>query len=203
MRYFQIDVEFNGFGGHLISLALVPEAVDGDPINEALPCPTPEPWTVAHVMPALRTNPISRPEMIEKLVAFLRGDPEPVIVADWPSLRVMPGKPPHDVEPRPDPSWLRVASFLGILPVVSALFGSDRIFKSRVIEGSGRTLIVENDDGDRFTCAFPTVHVLDVHPRRQRFGKAATPLTWRRSGSMTRGTSLSKRRERRAVPHAV
>jgi hypothetical protein len=42
MRYF-IDAEFNGFGGQLISLALVPEDRDAVPFYEALPCTEPEP----------------------------------------------------------------------------------------------------------------------------------------------------------------
>jgi hypothetical protein len=83
MRYF-LDAEFNGFGGPLISLALVPEDPEVAPFYEALPCAEPEPWVTDHVLPALQTQPISRPEMIAKLVAYLRGDPEPVVIADWP-----------------------------------------------------------------------------------------------------------------------
>jgi hypothetical protein len=83
MRYF-LDVEFNGFGGSLISLALAPEDLNAPPFYEALDCPTPEPWTLAHVIPVLRTTPISREEMIAKLEAYLRSDPEPVVTGDWP-----------------------------------------------------------------------------------------------------------------------
>lgn len=83
MRYF-LDAEFNGFGGHLVSLALVPQDLDVVPFYEALPCTEPEPWVVAHVLPVLRTSPISRPAMIAKLGAYLRDDPEPMVVADWP-----------------------------------------------------------------------------------------------------------------------
>jgi hypothetical protein len=83
MRYF-LDAEFNGFGGPLISLALVPQDVDSVPFYEALPCTKPEPWVRAHVLPVLNTRPVSRREMIAKLGGYLRGDPEPVIVADWP-----------------------------------------------------------------------------------------------------------------------
>ena len=50
MRYF-LDVEFNGFGGPLISLALVPEDPDAAPFYEALPCPKPDVWVAAHVLP--------------------------------------------------------------------------------------------------------------------------------------------------------
>jgi hypothetical protein len=83
MRYF-LDAEFNGFGGQLISLALVPEDPEAAPFYEALPCAEPEPWVANHVLPVLQTRPISRPEMITKLAAYLRGDSEPVVVADWP-----------------------------------------------------------------------------------------------------------------------
>jgi hypothetical protein len=83
MRYF-LDAEYNGFGGPLISLALVPEERDALPFYEALPCAGPEAWVAEHVLPVLRTRPISRPEMIAKLAAYLRDDAEPVMIADWP-----------------------------------------------------------------------------------------------------------------------
>lgn len=83
MRYY-LDAEFNGFGGQLISLALVPQDLDTLPFYEALECIDPEPWVVAHILPVLRTTPISRPAMITKLGSYLRTDPEPVMVSDWP-----------------------------------------------------------------------------------------------------------------------
>jgi hypothetical protein len=83
MRYF-LDVEFNGFGGQLISLALVPEDKKAAPFYQALHCAEPKPWVASHVLPVLRTRPISRSEMIAKLTAYLDGDPEPVVIADWP-----------------------------------------------------------------------------------------------------------------------
>jgi hypothetical protein len=83
MRYF-LDAEFNGFGGQLISLALVPEDRDAVPFYEALPCTEPDSWVAEHALPVLHTQPISRPEMMAKLEAYLRDDPEPVVIADWP-----------------------------------------------------------------------------------------------------------------------
>jgi hypothetical protein len=83
VRYF-LDAEFNGFGGQLISIALVPEDQAAAPFYEALPCAEPVPWVAEHVMPVLQTKPISRPEMIAKLAAYLRDDEEPIIVGDWP-----------------------------------------------------------------------------------------------------------------------
>ena len=43
VRYF-LDVEFNGFGGEVISLALVPEDRDAAEFYEVLGCADPVPW---------------------------------------------------------------------------------------------------------------------------------------------------------------
>ena len=59
MRYF-LDTEFNGFGGALISLALVPEAEGAPPFYAALDCPEPTEWVAAHVLPVLGIAPVSR-----------------------------------------------------------------------------------------------------------------------------------------------
>ena len=83
MRYF-LDAEFNGFGGSLISLALVPEDPRAPQFYEALACDAPEPWVADHVLKALNTQPITRSEMIAWLALYFRDDPEPVITADWP-----------------------------------------------------------------------------------------------------------------------
>ena len=40
MRYF-LDAEFNGFGGELISIALVPEDLSLTPFYEAIDCAEP------------------------------------------------------------------------------------------------------------------------------------------------------------------
>jgi hypothetical protein len=83
MRYF-LDAEYNGFGGPLISLALVPEVQESPSFYEALPCTDPQSWVAEHVLPVLQTRPISRPEMVAKLAAYLRGDSEPVMISNWP-----------------------------------------------------------------------------------------------------------------------
>ncbi len=77
------------------------------------------------------------------------------------------------------------------------------MYESRVIEGVGRTLIVENDDGDRFIFEFPTAHVLDVH--------LAGPPVWK-SGSApdvaaiwiddARHLATQAAREKGWLPHA-
>ncbi|HEY0624185.1 hypothetical protein [Sphingomonas sp.] len=82
MRYY-LDAEFNGFGGALIALALAPE--DGSaPFYAALDCPDPTPWVATHVLPVLGTTPVTREALGSALATFLAGDPDPVVIADWP-----------------------------------------------------------------------------------------------------------------------
>lgn len=83
MRYF-LDAEFNGFGGDMISIALVPEAQEGIAFYEVLPCAKPLPWVTERVQPVLQKQPISRPAMTAKLAQYLSSDSEPVVIADWP-----------------------------------------------------------------------------------------------------------------------
>ena len=89
MRYF-LDTEFNGFGGALISLALAPEHGDQE-YYATLPLPDPlHPWVERNVVPYLDTvpfgddRPLSPVAAAERLADYLAGDPDPVIVADWP-----------------------------------------------------------------------------------------------------------------------
>jgi hypothetical protein len=90
MRYF-LDTEFNGFGGELISLALVPELGDQE-FYALLTLPDElHPWVDRHVVPYLRSVPpsalgetMTRLEAAEALCVYLKGDLDPVIVADWP-----------------------------------------------------------------------------------------------------------------------
>ena len=83
MRYF-LDVEFNGFGGEMISLALVPEAEDMPPFYEAVRCDQPTQWVADHVLPVLDTVPVDRVTMARRFEVYLGGDPDPVLIADWP-----------------------------------------------------------------------------------------------------------------------
>ena len=89
MRYF-LDTEFNGSGGALISIALVPEHGDQEfytsvPVEDAV-----HPWVERNVMPYLRhvppgvDNHMSRAEASAHVAHYLEGDAEPVIIADWP-----------------------------------------------------------------------------------------------------------------------
>jgi len=90
VRYF-LDTEFNGFGGALLSLALVPD--DGsEEFYVTLACDDPlHPWVEQHVLPYLDHVPVGliTPRLDRKsaagaLAAFLAHDQEPEIVADWP-----------------------------------------------------------------------------------------------------------------------
>ena len=89
MRYF-LDTEFNGFGGALLSLALVPE--DGQEFYVTLQCDDPIfPWVERNVVPYLDNVPVglvsprmTRREAADALAAYLGTDPRPELVADWP-----------------------------------------------------------------------------------------------------------------------
>jgi hypothetical protein len=89
MRYF-LDTEFNGFGGALLSLALIPE--DGEEFYATLQCADPlEPWVERHVAPFLDMVPdqLSGPRLTRidagaALAHYLQADPAPLLVADWP-----------------------------------------------------------------------------------------------------------------------
>jgi hypothetical protein len=89
VRYF-LDTEYNGWGGALLSLALVPD--DGEELYLTLDWDGPlEAWVERHVVPYLDTVPeslaaprMSRVDAARTLAHYLAGDPEPVIVADWP-----------------------------------------------------------------------------------------------------------------------
>lgn len=89
MRYF-LDTEFNGNGGALLSLALVPD--DGDELYLTLKTDDPiVDWVQKHVIPFMDMVPeqlscprLKRLDAAYALEAYLRHDDNPVIVADWP-----------------------------------------------------------------------------------------------------------------------
>ena len=89
MRYF-LDTEYNGWGGALLSLALVPEAGEELYLTLDWDCAL-EDWVERNVIPYLDTVPdalvstrLSRADAARTIAHYLAGDPEPVIVADWP-----------------------------------------------------------------------------------------------------------------------
>ena len=91
MQYY-LDCEFNEFGGDLISLALVRED------NESIYLVYPEleeygPWVKENVVPIIWNIPSPLPGMAHRvdqesgarqIAQFLYGDPNPVIITDWP-----------------------------------------------------------------------------------------------------------------------
>jgi hypothetical protein len=89
MRYF-LDTEFNGFGGALLSLALVP--ADGEELYLTLKCDDPiEAWVERHVIPFMQMvpdqlsgSPLSRQDASAAVAHYLQADSSPFIVADWP-----------------------------------------------------------------------------------------------------------------------
>jgi len=89
LRYF-LDTEFNGIGGALLSLALVPD--DGEELYITLKTEDPIiAWVQDHVIPYLDMVPhqLSWPRLDRAVAAdaverYLRHDDQPVIVADWP-----------------------------------------------------------------------------------------------------------------------
>jgi hypothetical protein len=89
VRYF-LDTEYNGWGGALLSLALVPD--DGEELYLTLDwdCALEE-WVARNVVPYLDSVPeylvsprLSRLDAARTLSHYLAGDPQPLIVADWP-----------------------------------------------------------------------------------------------------------------------
>jgi len=89
MRYF-LDTEYNGWGGALLSLALVPD--DGEELYLTLDWDgTLEEWVERNVVPYLDMVPeglvsprVSRGDAARAVTHYLAGDPDPLIVADWP-----------------------------------------------------------------------------------------------------------------------
>jgi hypothetical protein len=81
MRLF-LDTEFNGFGGALVSMALVSE--DGREWYEVVELDEPvNQWVAEHVVPLLDKKPVSKSEMRQSLHQFLRQFRNPLVVADW------------------------------------------------------------------------------------------------------------------------
>jgi hypothetical protein len=98
MRYY-LDTEFNSMGGALMSLALVRE--DGASFYAVKEMPHPiDPWVAANVVPILYDVDHQRDiqgwysgaqhghryymHLGENIATFLKGDPKPHIIADWP-----------------------------------------------------------------------------------------------------------------------
>jgi hypothetical protein len=84
MRLF-LDTEFNGFGGKLISMALVPEDKTKPEFYEELHITEQlEPWVRENVVPHLILPSIGYGEFQNALANYLWNVGESIIIADWP-----------------------------------------------------------------------------------------------------------------------
>ena len=77
-----LDCEFNGFGGELISMALVDE--NEKYFYEVLPCMNPTSWVFNNVIPIFNKQAIDLKEFKKNLFNFLNHYETIHIVADWP-----------------------------------------------------------------------------------------------------------------------
>lgn len=84
MGIYYLDTEFDGFGGDLISIALVPKSANMPYFYGAVECLDPQPWVAENVIPHLGIEPEPLASLRQRLVAYLISDPDPYIVADWP-----------------------------------------------------------------------------------------------------------------------
>jgi hypothetical protein len=90
MRYF-LDTEFDGFGGKLLSIALVPEDGGEEFYAVIQHDGVADPWVERYVVPYLDMVPeslkaprMAREEAAVSLAQWLAHDEAPDIIADWP-----------------------------------------------------------------------------------------------------------------------
>ena len=83
MKTFWLDTEFNGFGGELISAALVAE--DGTEWYKTVGCKNPVPWAAENVIPHLGIKPVKLATVQESLRVFLSHYEHVNIISDWPT----------------------------------------------------------------------------------------------------------------------
>lgn len=86
MRFY-IDTEFNGFGGKLMSMAIVPENVNAAEFYCEIIMPDQlDPWVKDNVVPHMFQKPVSYKEFQFALSRYLLNIEfdDVVIVADWP-----------------------------------------------------------------------------------------------------------------------
>lgn len=87
MKKFFLDCEFNGFGGELISIALVSENPLDDTFYAVIEWSNrPIPWVKKNVLPYLDLDPQPKETVARALAAYLRRSTVhiPTIIADWP-----------------------------------------------------------------------------------------------------------------------
>ena len=85
MKTLYLDTEFNGFGGALISMALVPEDATIPEFYRELDMREQlHPWVKDNVVPHLMLVPCTRHEFQQALAEYLWRMGDCVIIADWP-----------------------------------------------------------------------------------------------------------------------
>lgn len=85
MKRLFLDTEFNGFGGKLMSLALVPEDIATPYFYRELEMKDQlEPWVRENVVPHMFMVPISRSQFQQDLANYLWQIGDCTIIADWP-----------------------------------------------------------------------------------------------------------------------
>lgn len=147
MRYF-LDTEFNGFGGALLSLALVPD--DGDEFYVTLHSPDPPfEWVERNVIPYLDHVPVglvgprlTRHEAAGAVSDYLATDPNPELVADWPEdftqfcALLMTG--PGQMVPVP-PLTLRLVPLPGFSTAANSAVPHNALHDARALRDHFRT----------------------------------------------------------------
>ena len=80
-----LDTEFDGFGGDLISLALVPEKTVG--VGDWYECMGKsdpyDPWVVENVIPVLGKVPIQKSEFRASFLRYISWFDRPEMICDW------------------------------------------------------------------------------------------------------------------------
>lgn len=85
MKKLFLDTEFNGFGGKLISMALVPENDSVPEFYKELEMKDHlEPWVRDNVVPHLFVQPCSYSAFQDALASYLWECGDCTIIADWP-----------------------------------------------------------------------------------------------------------------------
>ena len=85
--YLYLDTEYNGFGGQLISMALVPVTNNNlvsQPFYEVMELPDSiDPWVKINVIPKLRKEPVNNIMFRTKFQRFIFEFVNPIVVFDW------------------------------------------------------------------------------------------------------------------------
>jgi hypothetical protein len=82
MRTVFLDTEFNGFHGHLLSMAICGNGIE--PFYEVIDAPVTHPWVSEHVAPFFGKEPIPYRIFEEKLHEYLMHLGHCEVIADWP-----------------------------------------------------------------------------------------------------------------------